>query len=136
MAASTVPSSGEIELASYQFGSFSSDLDVIETRVEKLLEPMTVEEYVSLDDSELKAKLATLPSPTVEEVMPLLVFAVDLEHDAHELVARAAGLRTSVLALVHEAEDSDFGREGKREAYRARIAAWHAEAAEHYGATS
>ncbi len=52
MATSTVSSPREIELADHKLGSFFSDLDIIETTIEKLVEPMTVEAYLVLDENE------------------------------------------------------------------------------------
>ena len=73
MATSTVPSLRDVELADYKLGSFLSDLEVIESTVSKILEPMTVEEYIALDESEREAKIASLPEPSVEKLTPLLV---------------------------------------------------------------
>ena len=97
MATSTVPSPREIELADYKLGSFFSDLDVMETTIEKLARPWTIEEYLAFDESEREAKVASVPDPTVEELTPLLIFAIELEGDAQRLAERAAKLRESAM---------------------------------------
>ncbi len=133
MATSTVPSPREIELADYKLGSFFSDLDVMETTIEKLARPWTIEEYLAFDESEREAKVASVPDPTVEELTPLLIFAIELEGDAQRLAERAAKLRESAMTLIHQARDGDIRDKNTWGEYRARVAAWHAEAAAHYG---
>jgi hypothetical protein len=137
VATSTVPSPVEVELAEYKLGHFLSDLDAIETAVRKLLEPiMTTEEYLALDESEREDKLASLPSATVAEITPLLVFAVELESDAQHLAVRTAKLRASVMTLLHQARDSGLRDEDSWAEYRAGVAAWHTEAGAFYGGAS
>jgi hypothetical protein len=136
VATSTVPSPLEVDIAEHKLGLFLSDLELIESAVRKLLEPMTPEEYLALDDDELRVRLAALPSPTVEELTPLLVLAVDLESDAHDLVERAAKLSASVMTLIHQARDHDLLDKDSWADYRAGVAAWHTEAAAFYGGAS
>jgi hypothetical protein len=136
VATSTVPSPLEVELAEYKLGLFFSDLDAIESAVRKLLEPITPEEYLALDENEREARLAAIPEPTVEELTPLLILAVGLESDARELVERAAKLSASAMTLIHQARDSALRDTDSWADYRAGVAAWHTDAAAFYGGTS
>jgi hypothetical protein len=96
-----LPTINEIEATEGKLGSALSDLDDFKSRVQKLAEPVPIEDYAFL----LRTG-ASFPDEPVDvdeaTLLRLLAFAVELQADAEALLQDAAALRDGALRLYRE----------------------------------
>jgi hypothetical protein len=125
-----LPSPEEVELIDYKLGTFTSDLDVLARRVREAMEgDIPVSDYVFMCKAGIEPPEQDAPDQAA--LVRLLVFAVDLIHDADTIREHAQEILTHLTADYHERHLPSARRDPEAwRAYKDSVRRWHRERAE------